>query len=191
MKNKNIIQSLLNDCYPHRDLVDNRTANINALRFESMAAFITELYFKECGYNYKTAWITKGTGDRGVDFVGRLDIGDDSFSRNNLIVLGQSKRYSNQISGESLTRVASRMTRGYMGVVITLDTFSEPGQREIKDDRLPIIMLNGHKVSQLLLNYINETRKTLNDIVEERDDWMKNNTKDHNDYDAVFYMDLN
>jgi hypothetical protein len=189
-KNRDIIQSLLNQWYPYRDLVDYRTANKNALRFESMAAFITELYFKECGYNYKTGWMTKGTGDRGVDFVGRLDIGNDSFSRNNLIVLGQSKRYSNQISGESLTRVASRMTRGYMGVVVTLDTFSEPGQREIKDDRLPIIMLNGYKVSQLLLNYMNETRKSLNDIVKERDKWMENNTKEHNDYDAVFYMNM-
>ena len=118
-----------------------------------MAAFVTELYFKECGYNYKTGWITKGTGDRGVDFVGRLDIGNDSFSKSNLIVLGQSKRYTNQISGEGLTRVASRMTRGYMGIVVDADTFSESDKKEIKDDRLPIIMLNGHKVSQLILNY--------------------------------------
>ena len=75
-------------------------------------------------------------------------------------------------------------------MVVTLDTFSESGQKEIKDDRLPIIMLNGHKVSQLILNFMNLTRKTLNEIVEERDEWMSNNVQEHNDYDAVLYMDL-
>ena len=37
---------------------------------------------------------------------------------------------------------------------------------------------------------MNPTRKTLNEIVEERDEWMSNNVQEHNDYDAVLYMDL-
>ena len=67
------------------------------------------------------------------------------------------------------------MTRGYIGVVVTLDTFTKQAQEEIKDDKLPIILINGKKVSELLLTYMNRYSKTLTEIVEEQDEWAKNN----------------
>lgn len=164
-KNQRVINDLLNVYYPN--------ATVDGVRFEALASFITTLFFDR--YNYHRGWITVGTGDRGVDFVGRLDIGDDDFSKTSLIVLGQSKRYKKPISGERLTRVASRMTRGYIGVVVTLDTFTKQAQQEINDDKLPIILINGKKVSELLLNYMNKTNRTLKSIVEEQDLWAKNN----------------
>ena len=164
-KNQKIINDLLNVHYPN--------ATVDGIRFEALASFITSLYFDN--YNYQRGWITESTGDRGVDFVGRLDIGDDEFSKTSLIVLGQSKRYKKPISGERLTRVASRMTRGHIGVVVTLDTFTRQAQHEINDDKLPIILINGKKVSELLLNYMNKTNRTLTSIVEEQDQWAKIN----------------
>lgn len=139
--NKKVIDDLLNLYYP--DPIKD------GLRFESLASFITTLYFSD--KNYHRGWITVGSGDRGVDFVGRLDIGHDSFSNTSIIVLGQSKRYKNSISGERLTRVASRMTRGYIGVVITLDVFTKQAQEEIKDDKLPIILINGKRYQSFYL----------------------------------------
>ena len=164
-QNKKIISDLLNIHYPD--------PTKDGIRFEALASFVTTLYFND--KNYYRGWITIGSGDRGVDFVGRLDIGHDSFSNTSIIVLGQSKRYKNSISGERLTRVASRMTRGYIGVVVTLDAFTKQAQEEIKDDKLPIILINGKKVSQLLLTYINKTGKTLSKIVEEQDIWAVEN----------------
>lgn len=174
-RNKQIIDDLLNVYYPEKR---------DAVRFEALASFITELYFEN--YTYKRGWITVGTGDRGVDFVGRLDLGHDSFSSNSIIVLGQSKRYKNSISGEKLTRVASRMTRGYIGIVVTLDTFTQQAQQEIKDDKLPIILINGKKASELLLNYMNKTGKSLADIVAIEDEWAKVNLKTLH-YSSIIY----
>ncbi|WP_316788858.1 restriction endonuclease [Pedobacter frigoris] len=167
IQNKKIINDLLNVYYPD--------PSKDGIRFEALASFITELYFENS--TYSRGWITAGSSDRGVDFVGRLDIGHDAFSSNSLIVLGQSKRYKSPISGERLTRVASRMTRGYIGVVVTLDTFTRKAQEEIKDDQLPIILINGKKASELLLNYINRTGKTLQEIVEIEDEWSKTNIR--------------
>ncbi len=164
-RNKNIVNELLNVYYP------NPTKD--GIRFEALASFITQLYFDS--EKYYRGWITIGSGDRGVDYVGRLDIGDDDFSKTSIIVLGQSKRYKSSISGEKLTRVASRMTRGYIGVVVTLSTFTTAAQAEIKDDKLPIILINGKKVSELLLTHMNLTGKTLKEIVEEQDEWSKEN----------------
>lgn len=164
-RNEGILSDLLSKHYPDpiRD----------GIRFEAMASFIATLFFQE--YNYTRGWITVGSSDRGVDFVGKLDLGQDDFSKTSLIVLGQSKRYKNSISGERLTRVASRMTRGYIGLVITLSTFTKAAQEEIKNDKLPIILVNGKKVSELLLNYINKTNKKLEQIVLEQDEWAKDN----------------
>ena len=163
--NKKIIDELLNTHYPD--------PKKDGLRFEALASFITSLYFNT--QKYERGWITQGSSDRGVDYVGRLDIGDDDFSKTSIIVLGQSKRYKNAISGEKLTRVASRMTRGYIGVVVTLNAFTSPAQAEIKDDKLPIILINGKKVSELLLTYINKSGKKLEEIVAEQDEWSKKN----------------
>lgn len=163
-QNQKIIDDLLKQHYPKES---------DGIRFEALASFITTLYFGN--ENYHRGWITVGSGDRGVDFVGRLDIGHDSFSSTSIIVLGQSKRYKSPISGERLTRVASRMTRGYIGVVVTLDTFTKQAQEEIKDDKLPIILINGKKVSELLLTYMNRSNKTLVEIIKEQDKWAEAN----------------
>ena len=164
-KNREIIDQLLNVHYPNPVK--------DGIRFEALASFVTKLYFNS--EKYYRGWITVGSSDRGVDYVGRLDIGDDDFSKTSIIVLGQSKRYKNSISGEKLTRVASRMTRGYIGVVVTLSTFTSAAQAEIKDDKLPIILINGKKVSELLLTYMNLSGKSLSTIVKEQDNWANDN----------------
>lgn len=171
---RRVLEELLERHYPN--------PTMDGLRFEAMASFVTELFFD--GFRFHRGWITSGSGDRGVDFVGRLDIGDGQFARTSLIVLGQSKRYQAAISGEKVTRIASRMTRGYIGVVVTLDTFTEAVQHEIKDDKLPIIMINGKKVAELLLQYINMTGKSLREVVEEQDEWSRSNVGDRH-YETV------
>jgi hypothetical protein len=176
-QNELVVSELLNKYYPNPVK--------DGIRFEAMASFISTLFFEN--QTYMRGWITKGSGDRGVDFVGRLDIGQDDFSKTSIIVLGQSKRYSKPIAGESLTRVASRMTRGYIGVVVTLDTFTKPAQAEIKDDKLPIILINGKKVSELLLTYMNKTKKTLAEIVKTQDEWAYSNLGDEH-YDKILNM---
>lgn len=176
-KNQRVLDELLSKHYPD--------ALKDGIRFEAMASFITTCFFEE--FNYSRGWITKGSGDRGVDFVGKLKIGDNEMSQTSVIVLGQSKRYKDQISGEKVTRIASRMTRGYIGVVVTLGTISIPAQREIYEDKLPIILINGKKVTELLLNYMNEHRVSLEDLVMAQDDWAQENIGGDN-YNAILEL---
>jgi hypothetical protein len=81
------------------------------------------------------------------------------------------------------------MTRGYIGVVVTLDTFTKKAQEEIKDDKLPIILINGRKVSDLLLDYMNKTKKTLSQIVAEQDSWASQNIGTDR-YDHILFNSL-
>jgi hypothetical protein len=177
LQNNQLLTALLNKHYPN-PIVDG-------IRFEAMASFIASCFFKN--HNYLRGWITQGSADKGVDFVGRLKIGDSGISQTSLIVLGQSKRYKSQISGEKVTRIASRMTRGYIGIVVTLGTISIPAQKEIHDDKLPIILINGRKVTELLLTYINEHQISLEELVKRQDEWALLNMGS-DDYNSVLEL---
>ena len=78
--------------------------NRRKVRFEALAELVAEFVIRESHGRYQCGWITRGAGDQGVDFVGRLDIGS-GFSRTSLVVLGQAKceqRQGLQVAGTSL-----------------------------------------------------------------------------------------
>ena len=177
LQNKQLLDALLNTHYPN--------PTVDGIRFESMASFIACCFFRK--QKYLRGWITQGSSDKGVDFVGRLKIGDSGMSKTSLIVLGQSKRYKSQISGEKVTRIASRMTRGYIGIVVTLGTISIPAQKEIYDDKLPIILINGRKATELLLTYINEHQISLEELVKRQDEWAVLNMGS-DDYNSILEL---
>ena len=59
--------------------------NTDKKRFENLAAVVTAHVIKKNNDQYKPGWITKGSGDSGIDFVGRLDDwtwGKDSAKQN-------------------------------------------------------------------------------------------------------------
>ncbi len=68
--------------------------------------------------------------------------------------------------------------------IILSISLTSPAQAEIKDDKLPIILINGKKVSELLLTYMNLSGKTLKQIVEEQDEWAEENIGTEH-YDSI------
>jgi Restriction endonuclease len=81
---------------------------------------------------------SRGSGDGGTDFVGRLDIGTDH-ATTSLVVLGQAKcvKPTTAISADQIARVIARLQRGWIGVYVTTGTYSTKAQEEIIDDRYP------------------------------------------------------
>ena len=55
---------------------------------------------------------------------------------------------------------------------------------EIKDDKLPIILINGAKVSELVLTYMNKHAVSLKEIVDNQDKWAKENLGSSH-YDSI------
>jgi hypothetical protein len=98
---------------------------------------------------YRPGWITRGSGDHGVDFVGRLDVGS-GFSSTSLVVLGQAKceRPDSSTSGKDIARTVARLRRGWIGCYVTTGTFSASTQEEVVEDRYPLILVPGSKVAQ-------------------------------------------
>ena len=125
--------------------------------FEILASVVTTRILNKNGNRYLEGWITPSTSDGGADFYGRLDIGSD-FGKAKLIVLGQAKCESptTPTSGKHIARTVARLKRGWIGVYVTTSFFSEPVQREILEDEYPIMLVNGVKLAEVVLNILHE-----------------------------------
>lgn len=113
-------------------------------RFEALASLACESMIKNTGASYLRGWLTRGTGDGGLDFVGRIDIGE-GLSKTKLVVLGQAKCEQIDVAtgGNHIARTVARLRRGWVGAYVTTSFFSEPVQREVYEDQYPVLLLNG------------------------------------------------
>lgn len=113
-------------------------------RFEALASLACESMVRGTGAAYRRGWLTRGTGDGGLDFVGRLDIGE-GLAGTKLVVLGQAKceRIDTATGGVHIARTVARLRRGWVGAYVTTSFFSEAVQREVYEDQYPVLLLNG------------------------------------------------
>jgi len=113
-------------------------------RFEALASMACESMVKSSGASYHRGWLTRGSGDGGLDFVGRMDVGE-GLARTKLVVLGQAKceKIDVATNGVHVARTVARLRRGWLGAYVTTSFFSEPVQREIYEDQYPVMLLNG------------------------------------------------
>lgn len=112
--------------------------------FEWLASRVAEWVLRASGARYDVGWLTRAGGDGGMDFVGRLDVGNTG-AKTPLVVLGQAKCIDPDtiISPDQVARVVARLRRGWIGVYVTTGTFSRRAQIEIQDDEYPIVLVPG------------------------------------------------
>ena len=117
-------------------------------QFEALASLVTQ---RVLGSGCRRGWVTRRSGDGGIDFVSRLDLGS-GFSSVALVVLGQAKAIlpGSAVSAKDLARVAARLQRGWIGAFDTTGTFSEQAQKERSADGYPLVLINGRRLADEL-----------------------------------------
>lgn len=133
--------SLLQTIY---DYFDGRKA-----RFEALAQVVAERVISPSSGLYIPGGLTRASADGGIDFIARLDIGS-GFGRAKLIVLGQAKceRPGSPTHGNHIARTVARLRRGWLGVYVTTSYFSAQTQREVMEDRYPIVLICGRRLAE-------------------------------------------
>ena len=123
--------------------------------FELLAAKVVANVVRQSGGSYSEGWITKGSGDGGIDFVGRIDLGS-GFAKVEIIVLGQAKceSFARPTNGVHLARTVSRLKRGWIGAYVTTSFFSEPSQAEISGDQYPLLTVSGLDLARETLKLV-------------------------------------
>jgi hypothetical protein len=126
--------------------------------FELLASKVVANLIRQSGGIYKEGWITQGSGDGGIDFVGRIDLGL-GFSKVEVIVLGQAKCEARlkPTNGVDLARTVARLRRGWIGAYVTTSFFSEKSQQEISEDSYSLITVNGLELAKETLKLVELT----------------------------------
>lgn len=136
-------------------------------KFELLASRIVAGVIARNGGKYLEGWVTRGSGDGGVDFIGRLDIGE-GFSKVKIVVLGQAKceKPSSGTSGRDLARTVARLKRGWIGAYVTTSFFTDRSQIEIIEDQFPLLTINGKALAtEVLTQQIEDGFATLNEFL--------------------------
>jgi hypothetical protein len=126
--------------------------------FELLASKVVASILNDSGARYHEGWITQGSGDGGIDFVGRIDLGS-GLAKVEVVVLGQAKceNYKTPTNGVHLARTVARLKRGWIGAYVTTSFFSEGSQREISEDRYPLITVSGLDLARETLKLVEES----------------------------------
>lgn len=145
--------------------------------FEGLAAFVAQ---RLLGHQCKRGWVTKRSGDGGVDFVCRLDVGDpaDRLSRTSAVILGQAKCVGPEtaIGGHALARVVARLQRGWIGVFVTTGFFSNAAQAELAQDKYPLVLVNGQRLAKVIFEVITQERIDLRALLDREREWYTRNS---------------
>lgn len=133
-------ETLLNTIY---DFFSSRDKHC----FELLAMKVAQEVFRSSGSGFMCGWVTQQSGDGGIDFVARSDIGS-GISKIKTVIIGQAKceGVKTPTNGIGIARTISRLKRGWIGVYVTTSPFSVSVQKEVLDDQSPIMLINGLQV---------------------------------------------
>lgn len=136
----------------------------NKHSFEYLAMEVTKKVIEENGATCTPGWITKKSSDGGVDYISRIDIGNDSLSGIRIIVLGQAKCTSpaSATNGRDIARVVARLKRGWVGAFVTTSYYTKNVQIEVNEDQYPIMLINGLKVAEIVEKELFDNKLSLN-----------------------------
>ena len=128
--------------------------------FEALAEVVAERVVGGEHGKYKRGWITTQGGDGGADFIASTKLGSE-FSSTKIIVLGQAKCVSLNAPTHAnhIARTVARLKRGWIGVFVTTSYFSEAVQREVIEDRYPIVLIHGRRLAEEVIKVVHEDNR--------------------------------
>jgi hypothetical protein len=137
--------------------------------FEALASLVTS---QVLGEGCERGWVTKRSGDGGVDFVSRLTLGAGS-SSTSVVVLGQAKCVGihQSIGGKEFARVVARLQRGWIGAFVTTGIYPRNAQLELHQDQYPLILINGKRLAEALRLVTNNEGIGIEQLLAREDRW--------------------
>lgn len=162
-------KSILRQVYKYYDKIKNKHA------FEGLASFIAG---RVVGSQYRRGWITQKSGDGGVDFVSKLEVGD-GHSSCPMVILGQAKciKLDSGVNAHDTARLVARLQRGWFGVVVTTGIFTDSALKEWKQDNYPLVLVNGKRLAKEIRVVLVKEGMTVEDLLNRETSWFKENSK--------------
>lgn len=137
------------------DVIYNFYSQAGKHRFELLASRVVMSHINSYGGTYSEGWVTRGSGDGGVDFVGKVRLGS-GFAAVDVVVLGQAKCEApdKPTNGNALARTVARLKRGWIGAYVTTSYFSKQSQLEVIEDSYPLLKISGKTLAEETLKLV-------------------------------------
>lgn len=117
--------------------------------------------------NISQVELTPSSGDRGVDLTGKVDLMTDAHltePSTKIEFKAQAKNKSASVGGRELSRLASRVEDGEIGLFFTMSNYSKDAQEE-NLSTYPVRLFSGKDIVELLLQTDLANKGQLNDEV--------------------------
>jgi hypothetical protein len=111
--------------------------------------------------------LTPSSGDKGVDLTGKVDLMADahlSGSNTKIDFKAQVKNKSDSVGGRELSRLASRVDDGEIGLFFTMSYYTRSAQEE-NVSTYPVRLFSGKDIVELLIQTDLASKDRLNDAV--------------------------
>lgn len=123
--------------------------------------------------HFSAVSLTPSSGDRGVDLTGKIDLMAEShLSEPNTKIefKAQVKNKADSVGGRELSRLASRIDDGEIGLFFTMSSYTKGAQEE-NLSTYPVRLFSGRDIAELLVQTDLASQDQLNDsVVEEIND---------------------
>ena len=136
-----------------RKVLKDRLHAIDPYQFEFLVADLLQ------NIGFENVEVTKRSGDNGIDILANLTVGGVT----DVKTVVQVKRYKegNKISGSVIRELRGTAEVDQRGLVITTSDFQKNAREEAKaPNKMPVSLINGTKLIELLVRYEVGVRKT-------------------------------
>ncbi|MFA7073353.1 MAG: restriction endonuclease, partial [Methanoculleus sp.] len=144
-----------------REYLMQRLGAMDPVAFEEL---VGELLAK---IGFEDVVVTRTSGDGGIDVRGTLVTGD--VIRTKMAV--QVKRWKNNVQAPVVQQVRGSLGAHEQGLIITTSDFSAGARQEAEQpDKIPIALMNGEQMVNLLIEYDIGVVRTSYDLIELQED---------------------
>ncbi len=117
--------------------------------------------------NISQVELTPSSGDKGVDLTGKIDLVTEAQltePNTKIAFKAQVKNKSGSVGGREISRLASRVDDGEIGLFFTMSYYTQKAQQE-NISTYPVRLFSGKDIVELLAQTDLASRERLNDAV--------------------------
>lgn len=151
------------------------SSNMRFCNFEVLAMEVTRKVIEENNVSCIPGWILQKSNKHGKDFIMRMDVGTESLSGIHFPILGYAScvNPTQMVDESDVNSAIANLNQGWVAAYVTTSFFSECIQKKVYSNGLPVMMINGKKIVQVVKNALFANKLSLEEYLEKLEETYK------------------
>jgi hypothetical protein len=151
------------------EIYEYYTSNMKLSNFEALSMEVTRKVIEENEASCMPGWILPKSDKYEKNFMMRMDVGHDALSGIHFPILGYANcvRPTQMVDNKDVESTLSKLNPGWVAAFVSMSFFSESIQEKVYSEGLPVMMINGKKIVQIVKDELFVTKFTLEEYLEQ------------------------